>query len=535
MLQVYDRVLTSRSNETLTALFLLVIILYSFMGCLEFARGRLMANAGARFQSYLDETVFRSMLKKAVNDKDGLQHSNGLREVESIHALATSPVVIAIFDAPWCPFFVAVIFMLHPILGWLAVFGGLFLCAIAAINQHLAKPQMIKAVKLSTRAQSFAENACKSAALIEAQGMQTAIVDKWKQNRAAGLAAAMRSSNLRGAFSALSKSFRLILQSAMLAAGAFLVLKNELSPGAMIAGSILMGRALTPVELAINQWSVVVKAHSAWQALSRDEYFVSKTVSRIKREKPTAHIVVKNLGIIPPGQTKPTLVGIDFALDPGEVLGVIGKSGSGKSTLARALVGVWQPTIGEIRLDDESLYNYDPEQLGKYLGYLPQSVTLFHGTVAQNIARMALNPDEESVTEAVKMAHAISLVKHLPESYDTVIHNGTGGLSGGQIRRLGFARAIYGSPVLVILDEPSAGLDMEGTQALNQAIRQMKEQKITVIIMTHRPLAISECDKLLYLENGRQQAYGPRDQILKSIVKNTNDAIQVVRQGNHYG
>ncbi len=298
MMQVYDRVLTSRSNETLTALFLLVIILYSFMACLEFARGRLMANAGARFQSYLDETVFRLMLKTAVIDKDSLQHSNSLRDVEAIHAFAASPVVIAIFDAPWCPFFIAVIFMLHPILGWLAVFGGLFLCANAVINQHLTKSQVMKAVKLSTRAQSFADNACKSAALIEAQGMQTVIVDKWKQNRDAGLTAAMHSSDLRGAFSALSKSFRLILQSAMLAAGAFLVLKNELSPGAMIAGSILMGRALAPVELAINQWPVVVKAHSAWQALSRNDYSGSKTISRIKRKKPAAQIVVKNLGIL---------------------------------------------------------------------------------------------------------------------------------------------------------------------------------------------------------------------------------------------
>lgn len=535
MLQVYDRVLSSRSNETLTALFLLVIILYSFMGCLDFSRGRLMAKAGARFQSYMDEAVFRAALKNAVVDTDSIKHSNGLRDVEFIRAFASSPVAFVVFDAPWCPFFITVIFILHPILGWLAIFGGIFLCIIAALNQCLVKSQVRSASKLAAHAQSFSGTACKSASLIEAQGMQTAIVNIWRQSRDASLESAMHVSDIRGAFSVISKSFRLILQSAMLATGAYLVLKSELSPGAMIAGSILMGRALAPIELAINQWPAIVNAYTGWQSLGDDKSIGIEQVSRIKRKNPTAHIVVKNLGVIPPGQIKPTLVGIGFTLNPGEILGVIGKSGSGKSTLARALVGIWPAAIGEIRLDGELLSNYDPEQLGGYLGYLPQSVTLFQGTVAQNIARMSNNPDAQNVIAAVEMAQATSLVQQLPKSYDTVIHNGTGGLSGGQIQRLGLARAVYGGPSLVILDEPNAALDVEGSQALNQTVRRLKEQKKAIIIMTHRPLAITECDKLLYLENGRQHAYGPRDQVLKSIVKNAKDVTQLIRRGHGYG
>lgn len=234
---------------------------------------------------------------------------------------------------------------------------------------------------------------------------------------------------------------------------------------------------------------------------------------------------------MPPGERKPTLTGINFEVRPGEALGVIGKSGSGKSTLARALVGLWPPAAGEIRLDGELIQNYDPELFGQYIGYLPQSVSLFHGTVAENVARMSENPDPERVKAAVKMAHADQLVKSLPESFDTIIHNGTGRLSGGQMQRLGLARALYNDPTLLILDEPNAALDTDGSQALNAAIRTFKEQGKIVILMTHRPMAISECDHLLYLEDGRQHAYGPRDKVLNSIVQNAKDVGKTITQG----
>jgi len=531
MLQVYDRVLSSRSNETLTALFILVVILYAFMGCLDYARGRLMARFGARFQSYLDETVFRATIKNAVIESERSKPSSGLRDIESIQTLLSNPAAFAVFDIPWTPLFIGAIFIFHPLLGWMAVAGGILLLIITAINQIWTKKKVMDASVKSAQSHAFADAARQSAEVIHAQGMQSTITKRWKQSRDASLIATINSSDFTGVFTALTKSFRLLLQSAMLAVGAYLVLKNELTPGAMIAGSILLGRALAPIEMAIGQWPLVVRARNAWLSLKVMMSQTADAPQKMHRTKPKAHLQVKNLSVVPPGERKPNLMGIDFTLEPGEVLGVIGKSGSGKSTLARALVGIWPAAVGEIRLDGEVLQNYDPELFGQYVGYLPQSVSLFHGTVAENVARMAENPDAEMVKEAVKMAEADQLVKNLPESFDTIIHNGSGRISGGQKQRLGLARAIYGDPVLLILDEPNAALDADGSQALNAAVRRFKEQGKIIIIMTHRPMAISECDKLLYLDEGRQQAYGPRDKVLNAIVKNAKDVNQAITQG----
>lgn len=532
MLQVYDRVLSSRSTATLVALFILVVLLYTFMGCLDYARGRIMARFGARFQSFLDETVFRSTIKSSILESERSQTSSGLRDIESVQSLLSNPAAFSVFDIPWTPIFIGAIFIFHPLLGWMAVAGGIFLLSITILNQLLTKKKVLDSAYKSAESHAFAESARQSAEVIHAQGMQSTITKRWKLSRDASLEAAINSSDFTSIFSALTKSFRLLLQSAMLAAGAYLVLKNELTPGAMIAGSILLGRALAPIEMAIGQWPLVLRARGGWQSLQVILAREADQPERMHRSKPEAILVVKDLGVAPPGERKPTISGINFALKPGEVLGIIGKSGAGKSTLARALVGLWPPGAGEIRLDGEILQNYDPELLGSYLGYLPQSVSLFHGTVAENVARMAENPDVEMIKAAVKMAEADVLVKSLPDSFDTIIHGGTGRLSGGQKQRLGLARAIYGDPTLLILDEPNAALDAEGSQALNAAVRRFKEQGKAVIIMTHRPVAISECDHLLYLEGGRQHSYGPRDTVLNSIVKNAKDVAQIVKQGN---
>lgn len=532
MLQVYDRVLSSRSLETLTALFILVVILFSFMGLLDYARSRVMARFGARFQTYLDETVFRATIKDAIIESHRAKPATGLRDIEAIQALLSNPAAFAVFDIPWTPLFIGAIFVFHPLLGWMAVAGGLFLLAITALNQFLTKKKVLDAAVKSAQSHAFAENARQAAEVIHAQGMQSIIAKRWKQNRDESLKASILSSDFTGIFSALTKSFRMLLQSAMLAMGAYLVLQNELTPGAMIAGSILLGRALAPIEMTIGQWPLVVRARNAWKSLSASLPAEHETASKMHRAKPKSHLIVKNLTIVPPGERKPNLTGINFEVRPGEVLGIVGKSGSGKSTLARALVGLWPPAAGEIRLDGEILQNYDPELFGQYIGYLPQSVSLFHGTVAENVARMSENPDPEKVKAAVSTAHADQLVKSLPESFDTVIHNGTGRLSGGQRQRLALARALYNDPMLLILDEPNAALDADGSQALNTAIHSFKEQGKIVILMTHRPMAISECDHLLYLEDGRQHAYGPRDKVLKAILKNAKDVGKTITQGN---
>ncbi|WP_193222080.1 type I secretion system permease/ATPase [Amylibacter sp. SFDW26] len=531
MLQVYDRVLGSRSNETLVALFILVVLLYIFMGCLDYARSRVMARFGARFQAFLDETVFRASLKSAIVENNRSKPNTGLRDIESIQSLVSSPAAFAVFDIPWTPLFLGAIFIFHPLLGWMAVAGGIFLLIITILNQYLTKKKVIDAAIMSSQANAFAESARQATEVIHAQGMQSAITNRWKQSRDAGLEASIHSTDFTGIFTALTKSFRLLLQSAMLAMGAYLVLKNELTPGAMIAGSILLGRALAPIEMAIGQWPMVVRARNGWRSLEQILAHQPEPTDKMHRTKPKAHLVVKNLGLVPPGEKKPTLAGVNFELKPGQVLGVLGKSGSGKSTLAKALVGLWAPVAGEVRLDGELIQNYDPELFGQYIGYLPQNVSLFHGSVAENVARMVENPDPELVKTAVTLAEADTLVKSLPESFDTIIQNGTGRLSGGQKQRLGLARAIYGDPSMIVLDEPNAALDADGSQALNAAIKTFKKQGKIVIIMTHRPMAISECDMLLYVDGGNQKAFGTRDEVLSSVVKNAKDVTKVIKGG----
>ena len=302
MLQVYDRVLGSRSNETLVALFILVVLLYIFMGCLDYARSRVMARFGARFQAFLDETVFRSSLKSAIAENNRSNPATGLRDIESIQSLVSSPAAFAVFDIPWTPLFLGAIFIFHPLLGWMAVAGGLFLLVITFLNQFLTKKKVLEAAVKSSQANAFAETARQASEVIHAQGMQSAITKRWKQNRDAGLEASIKSTDFTGIFSALTKSFRLLLQSAMLAVGAYLVLKNELTPGAMIAGSILLGRALAPIEMAIGQWPLVVRARNGWHSLERLFAHEGDEPEKMHRAKPTAHLIVQNLGLVPPGE-----------------------------------------------------------------------------------------------------------------------------------------------------------------------------------------------------------------------------------------
>ncbi|MEO0866161.1 MAG: ATP-binding cassette domain-containing protein, partial [Pseudomonadota bacterium] len=318
----------------------------------------------------------------------------------------------------------------------------------------------------------------------------------------------------------LTKTLRLFLQSAMLGLGAYLVLQNEMTPGAMIAGSILLGRALAPIELMLTQWPVAQRASKGWTALSELLGSVPPEQDRTSLPKPKARLVAKSLTVVPPGEKMAALRGLSFDLPPGKAMGVIGPSGAGKSTLARCLTGVWRPAGGSIRLDAASLDQYEPDVLGQHIGYLPQRVQLFDGTIAENIARLSNAPDDAKVVAAAKKADAHEMILELPEGYDTRINAGQQRLSGGQIQRIGLARALYNDPVILVLDEPNSNLDNEGTQALNQAIRQMKSEARSVIIMAHRPAAIQECELLLVIDAGVRTAFGPKDEVLKSMVKN---------------
>lgn len=520
MLQIYDRVLGSRSEATLVALSVLVALLYLLFGILDWARGRVLARAGAQFQTDLDERVFKAVLRAPAQPGQGDKVQNGLRDLESVQRLMTSPALFAVCDMPWTPIFALAIFIFHPMLGYLAVAGGLLLIAVTLINQWVSKRGVLEAQAKSSQADTFANHIRDDREAVQGLGMRADVMARWRKSRDEGLASTISSSDLTGGFSSFTKAFRLFLQSAMLAVGAYYVLQNELSPGAMIAGSILMGRALAPIEMAIGQWHLVQRASQGWYSLSQLLETVPDEVERTPLPRPEAHLKAENLTVVPPGEATASLRIVSFEVKPGTAMGVIGPSAAGKSSLARVITGIWRPASGRIRLDNAALDNYDPDVLGQYIGYLPQNVTLFDATIAENIARMSETPDPDMVVAAAKKAGAHEMILEQPDGYDTMINNFGGRLSGGQRQRLGLARALYGDPIILVLDEPNSNLDSVGSSALNSAIRSMKADGRSVIIMAHRPAAIAECETLLVLEGGMRKAFGPRDEVLKEQVKN---------------
>ncbi|THH37006.1 type I secretion system permease/ATPase [Aliishimia ponticola] len=519
MLQVYDRVLGSRSEETLIALSLLVVFLYGIMGLMEFVRGRVMGRAGARFQSALDKRVFEAVSRKAALAPDQKTES-GLQDLESLRRLMTAPVLMAIFDMPWTPIFLAGIFIFHPLMGWLAVLGGSLLILITVFNQMLSRGPNLRSNMAEMQAGQMSGQMRTEAEMLQSMGMEGAAYRRWNSARTRALEEGISAADVGGGFSAMTKALRLFLQSAMLGLGAWLTLQGELTPGAMIAGSILLGRALAPIELAVGQWALVQRAAKGWENLSELLDEVPPREQRTALPRPRARLEAKNLTVLPPGERQASLKSLNFVLEPGQAMGVIGPSGCGKSTLARAITGLWRPAGGSMRLDGAALDQYEPEVLGGLIGYLPQRVQLFDGTIAENIARLADTPDDAKVVAAAKKAAAHQMILDLPNGYDTVIRDGQSRLSGGQIQRIGLARALYADPVIVVLDEPNSNLDNVGNQALNQAIRQLKSEDRSVMIMAHRPNAIQECDTLLVMENGMRMAFGPKDEVLKATVRN---------------
>jgi ATP-binding cassette subfamily C protein len=518
MLQVYDRVLASGSEATLLALFLLVAGLYALMAVLDFARGRLLARVGARFEEALEERVMRASLLRAVHTSERAGPASGLNDMNAIPAALSSPGFLALFDLPWAPFFFALLFVFHPLMGWLGIAGGVVLLALTLINQLTTRKNLEKQNGLSRHANTFAEQSRRAAEIVRSQGLTGTVVSRWSDMRYKAALANMSYSDLSGLFQAFTKAFRLFLQSAMLALGAWLVLKGQLSPGAMIAGSIILGRALAPIEQSLGQWRNLQGALSAWKSLAALLGSTPPEQRRTELPVPEARLTIKELVIRSPGSDKITLSVQLLDIVPGQALGVIGRSGSGKSSLVKTLVGLWHPVAGEVRLGGARLDQYDPEVLGTYIGYLPQDLVFFTGSIAQNIARMSTDPDEAAVIRAAKAARAHELILSLPKGYDSVIEGGGIELSGGQRQRVALARALYSDPQLLVLDEPNSALDDEGAQALNLVIRQMKEAGKIVVVTTHRPAAMSEVDRVMIINNGQVAAEGPMEDVIKALM-----------------
>lgn len=520
MLQVYDRVLGSRSEATLLALTLLMAFLFAMMGVLDYARGRVLARIGAGFQARLDRRVFSAVLRRQTRATGDQRSTNALRDLEAVQRLLSSPVFAALFDIPWTPVFLIGIAIFHPWLSYLALAGGAVLVLITVLNQMTTSGPVRNANLATMQSDHMAEQLRGEAEMVRALGMSDNAFERWHMSRTRALNDTILSSDRAGQFSALSKTFRMFLQSAMLGLGAYLVLQGELSGGAMIAGSILLGRALAPIDLLIGQWQLVQRARQGWLSLTELLGEVPPEAPRTQLPRPKAHLKAENLTVVPPGQSQASLRMLNFEIKPGQALGVIGPSGAGKSTLARVITGVWVPAGGKIRLDGAALDQFDPSVLGEHIGYLPQRVQLFDGTIAQNIAGLAETPDDAAVVTAAKKAAAHEMILALPDGYDTLVSGGGGMLSGGQMQRIGLARAMYGDPVILVLDEPNSSLDNDGSIALNDAIREMKAAGGAVLIMAHRPSAIAECDLLLVLDHGTGRAFGPRDEILQRTVQN---------------
>jgi len=517
MLQVYDRVLGSGSQETLLGLTVLVAFLFLMMGILDFARGRVAARYGARLQESLDQRMFRAALSRA--RKTGGPQS-ALTDLAAVQRLTASPVFMAMFDMPWTPLFIAAIFMFHPWLGWLAVGGALVLIGITIANQRLSAAPIADSARAVRIADRMAVEMQSEAELIRSLGMGRAAFARWYRQRAVALGEGMLAADRVGGFSSMTRTVRLFLQSAILGLGAYLVLQAQLTPGAMIAGSILLGRALAPIELAIGQWSMIAEAGQSWRRLRALLVAEPEEPARMPLPRPEAKLEVSQLSVVPPGSRVPTLRGVSLRVEPGLAVGVIGPSGSGKSTLARAITSIWLPAAGQIRLNGATLDQYDPDALGGFIGYLPQSVSLFDGTIAENIARLSGNPDSAKVVAAAKRAAAHDMILDLPEGYDTKVSGIGSKLSGGQVQRIGLARALYGDPVLLVLDEPNSALDNEGSLALNKAVHEIKADGRAALIMAHRPSAIKECDLLLVLNGGAPVMFGPTKDVLQKTLAN---------------
>ena len=502
MLQVYDRVLTSRSEATLVTLVVITAFLFLMMGILDHARGRVLARAGARLQARLDSRVLRAILTRAIAPSERARPAMGLRDLEAIQRFASGTGPFAFFDAPWTPVFLCVLFLFHWMLGVLAVFSGCLLLLLALINQARTGRLQGELGEATARSAHFVEQMRAGSETVRGLGMEEAVVARSSELRDAFLERAMAASDRSGFFGVTTKTLRLFLQSMMLGLGAWLAIQGQVTFGVIIAASILLGRALAPIDQAVGQWPLLQQVLAARRSLARLLEETPPERPRTALPRPRALLEVQGIAVAAPGARVPAVRGASFRLEPGQAAGIAGPSASGKSTLARALAGVWRPAAGSVRLDGAELDQFGAA-LGRYVGYLPQEVILFEGTVAENIARMDAEAKDAEIVAAAKRCGAHEMILNLPGGYDFEVSAGGAALSGGQRQRIALARAFYGSPVVLVMDEPDSNLDAEGTMALARAIQAHKRRGGAAVIVAHRHGAFAQCDTVYVMEGGR--------------------------------
>lgn len=518
MLQVYGRVVTSGSISTLVMLTLIMTVLMLTMGALEWVRSRIMVRVSTKLDVLLSPDVYRASFKRAL-DSGGMDASaQPLNDLTGLRQFLTGNGLFAFFDAPWLPIYVGVMFLFHPWYGWIAIASAIVLLLLAVANERLTGKSIAEANKQNIAANLHTNKTLRNAEVIESMGMLHTLMGRWGQRQRKVLMLQSEASDNGGLITSLSKSFRMLIQSLILGVGAYLAVQHEITPGLMIAGSILLGRALAPIDLIIGSWKGFIAARSQYARLNEILDQQQAEPQRMSLPVPEGNVQVENLIVAAPGSKTPILKNITFAAPAGAVVGIIGPSASGKSTLARALLGVWAPQHGVVRLDAADINNWDKQELGPYVGYLPQDIELFEGSISENIARFG-EIDPEKVVQAAKTAGVHEMVLQLPEGYDTVIGATGVNLSGGQRQRIGLARAIYGTPRLIILDEPNSNLDEVGERALAVAIQQLKATGATIFVITHRTSILGQLDRLMVMTGGAINMYGPRDQVMAELNK----------------
>lgn len=516
-MQIYDRVLTSRNGTTLLMLSLIVLALFAAYAALEHFRSRALVQLGLCVDRALSEPAFEAAFHGALDAKSS--PTLPIRDVETLRATLSGSLVPALMDAPWIPIYLGLCFILHPAIGAVATLGAIAILGVALLNERITKGSLIKASELGHGANERLTASLRNAEVIKALGMGQPIRGQWQRQRGQALAYHTAAADWGGTLLAATKLLRLALQSAVLGVGAYLAIHQSMAAGAMFAASLIMGRALAPIEGAVGQWKSFVSARSAFQRLSTTLKAPSEDDRPMTLPQPAGALRVEGLSVRAPNGNALLLHNVSFEVEPGEIAAVVGLTGSGKSSLARSLVGVWQPVQGVVRLDGNDIRHFSDEQRGRILGYLPQDVELFAGSVRDNVTRFDPDATDEAAVAAASAASAHELIQGFPDGYATQIGEGGAILSGGQRQRIGLARALYGQPALVVLDEPNANLDMDGDAALARALSGLREAGAIVVVITHRPQLLSQVDKIILMQKGQAVRVGGRDEILPVLLQ----------------
>ena len=516
MLQVYDRVVSSGSYSTLAMLTLLMVALTAALGGFEWVRSMILIAASNRIEKNLRRRVSDATFKRALLTGGAVSNSQPLSDLSSLRQFLTGNGLFAFFDAPWFPIYVFVMFMFHPLFGYAAIFAGIVMVALAYVTEKVTSKKLQDANTQSNWINNQVNGTLKNSEVIAAMGMADDLRHRQENRFDQVLTLQTDASRSAGLLQSLSKTFRMVMQSLLLGLGALLALRQEISPGMMIAGSLLLGRALAPIDMLVGTWKGFTLARGQYDRLGQLLNQIPKDADTMSLPAPTGKLSAEQVMVVPPGSKNIVVRGVNMELNAGEALGIVGPSASGKSCLARALLGIWPTYSGKVRLDGADIFAWDRTELGPYIGYLPQDIELFDGSISENICRFG-DVDPDKVVEAAKTAGVHDLILHLPQGYDTVIGGSGGILSGGQRQRIGLARAIYGSPKYLVLDEPNSNLDDQGERELVEAIRRIKSEGATVIIITHRTMVLQCVDKILVMRDGAASHFGPRDQVLAAL------------------